>query len=165
MDQYIISYKLNLTWINPEGVCDRLRTVDECTVNPTDQYQGVQRRGWREAGAAPHRGVCSMEGGVESWVQRGDGEQWIWSGGGDGVRGRDGGSIVHHLLSGSRSLLPVIICKRLLPLSVSIMVGLFRHSQFYGLIQVLQKSICVNACLCLCVHREIILWIRRASKL
>lgn len=39
-DQYIISYKLNSTWIDPEGVCDRLRTVDECTVNPTDQYRG-----------------------------------------------------------------------------------------------------------------------------
>lgn len=39
-DQYIISYKLNSTWIDPEGVCDRLRTVDECTVNPTDQYGG-----------------------------------------------------------------------------------------------------------------------------
>lgn len=39
-DQYIISYKLNSTSIDPEGVCDRLGTVDECTVNPTDQYGG-----------------------------------------------------------------------------------------------------------------------------
>lgn len=39
-DQYIISYKLNSTWIDPEGLCDRLRTVGECTVNPTDQYEG-----------------------------------------------------------------------------------------------------------------------------
>ncbi len=36
-DQYIISYKLNSTWIDPEGVCDRLRSVDVCTVNPGDQ--------------------------------------------------------------------------------------------------------------------------------
>lgn len=43
-DQYIISYKLNSTWIDPEGVCDRLRTVDECTVNPIDQY-GAKREG------------------------------------------------------------------------------------------------------------------------
>lgn len=49
-DQYIISYKLNSTEIDPEGVCERLRTVDECTVNPTDQCGEVERReveeGW-----------------------------------------------------------------------------------------------------------------------
>lgn len=57
-DQYIISYKLNSTWIDPEGVCDRLRTVDECTVNPTDQYRGVERMGWKEGGASTHKGFC-----------------------------------------------------------------------------------------------------------
>lgn len=41
-DQYIISYKLNSTWIDPQGVCGRLRTVDECTVNPTHLYGGVE---------------------------------------------------------------------------------------------------------------------------
>lgn len=49
-DQYIISYKLNSTWIDPEGVCDRLRTVDECTVNPTDQYGGDGGGGGRVGG-------------------------------------------------------------------------------------------------------------------
>ena len=67
-DQYIISYKLNSTWIDPKGVCDLLRTVDECTVNPTDQYGGVGSKGWMEGGAASHRGVCSKEGGVRSLV-------------------------------------------------------------------------------------------------
>ena len=68
MDQYIISYKLNSTWINPEGECDWLRTMEECTVNPTDQCKGVARRGWEEGWASSHRGVCSGEGGVKSWV-------------------------------------------------------------------------------------------------
>ncbi|KAK5870052.1 hypothetical protein PBY51_024716 [Eleginops maclovinus] len=49
-DQYIISYKLNSTWIDPEVVCDRLRTVDECTVNPTDQYGGHRGGGGRRVG-------------------------------------------------------------------------------------------------------------------
>lgn len=58
-DQYIISYKLNSTWIDPEGVCDRLRTVDECTVNPTDQYEG-QRGGGRRRGGRPLKGVSAQ---------------------------------------------------------------------------------------------------------
>lgn len=51
-DQYIISYKLNSTRIDPEGVCDRLRTVDECIVNPTDQYGGCREGG---VGLSPRR--------------------------------------------------------------------------------------------------------------
>lgn len=67
-DQYIISYKLNSTEIDPEGMCDRLRTVDECTVYPTDQCREVERSGWNKGGAAAHRGVCSRERGIKSWV-------------------------------------------------------------------------------------------------
>lgn len=48
-DQYIISYKLNSTWIDPEGVCDRLRSADGCTVNPTDQ-RGGGVLGWAVGG-------------------------------------------------------------------------------------------------------------------
>lgn len=58
-DQYIISYKLNSTWIDPEGVCDRLRTVDDCTVNPTDQYEG---RGGRRAGQGFLSKGCLLRG-------------------------------------------------------------------------------------------------------
>lgn len=58
-DQYIISYKLNSTWIDPEDVCDRLRTVDECTVNPTDQYEG-QREG---VGGRGNKQGCPPSGG------------------------------------------------------------------------------------------------------
>lgn len=65
-DQYIISYKLNSTWIDPEGVCDPLRTADECTVNPADQYRG---KGGKRAGR-PLTGVYAQReaGGVKSWV-------------------------------------------------------------------------------------------------
>lgn len=58
-DQYIISYKLNSTWIDPEGVCDRLRTVDECTVNPPDQYGGYRGGGVRRVGR-PLTGVSAQ---------------------------------------------------------------------------------------------------------
>lgn len=82
-DQYIISYKLNSTWIDPEGVCDRLRTVDECTVNPTDQHGGTEGKrvgGWESGGGV---GLPPLTGGVYSGVRRheelgfrgGDGEE------------------------------------------------------------------------------------------
>ncbi|KAF3834980.1 hypothetical protein F7725_027538 [Dissostichus mawsoni] len=58
-DQYIISYKLNSTWIDPEGVCDRLRTADECTVNPTDQYGGHRGGGGRRVGC-PLTGASAL---------------------------------------------------------------------------------------------------------
>lgn len=53
-DQYIISYKLNLTWIDPEGVCDRLRPVAECAVNPSDQYRKGRQE---EVGLGGGRGI------------------------------------------------------------------------------------------------------------
>ena len=60
---------------------------------------------------------------------------------------------VYHLQSGGHSPLPVIIFKRLHPQSVSIMVGLFGHSQFYSLIWALQMSTCVSMCVGVCSCR------------
>ena len=68
------------------------------------------------------------------------------------MRGSGGGSIVYHLQSGGHLLLPVIIFKRLHPQSVYIMVGLFGHSQFNGLIRVLQMSVCISVLLCVFIH-------------
>lgn len=48
---------------------------------------------------------------------------------------------VYHLQSGGHSLLAVIIFKRLHPQSVSLMAGMFGHSQFYSLIWALQMCI------------------------
>lgn len=63
-DQYIISYKLNSTWIDPGGVCDRLKTADHHTVNPTDHCSGVGRRRWMKGAVAKRR-----------WHPR----WWVWS--------------------------------------------------------------------------------------
>lgn len=52
-DQYIISYKLNSTWIDPQDVCDCLRSADGCTVNPTDQQGGLEVLGSSQGGRGP----------------------------------------------------------------------------------------------------------------
>lgn len=52
-DQYIISYKLNSTWIDPQGARDHLRSVDGRAVNPTDHYGGSRVRGVWSGRARP----------------------------------------------------------------------------------------------------------------
>lgn len=143
-DQYIISYKLNLTWIDLEGVRDRLRPVAEYAVNPSDQY----RRGW-QGGVGGRRAVlsegCLFRGGKrreeflwwrtvnmakERWCSEGEETEVV---------------LVYYLQSGGCPLLPSIAFKRFHHQSISIIVNLFGHSQFYALI------LCSSNVVCVCV--------------
>lgn len=121
----------------PAGNCGRVHSKS---------YWSVRRARWG-GGRRVRRPLTGVfEQGKEAW-RVGFREQWIWNSMGDGERWGDWGTISSsHPVQGGHSLLPVIIFKRLHPQSVSIMKGLFGHSQFYSL---LGSS---NACLCsLCV--------------